>query len=144
RWNQWFFLKLLERDLAYRAKAPANWCPHCQTVLANEQVIDGRCERCDTVVTRVDLEQWFFRITQYADELLDSLEDIEWPERVKTMQRNWIGKSHGVEFKLKVAGHDDLEIPVYTTRVDTVFGMTYVVLAPRSEERRVGKERTAR
>jgi len=130
RWNQWFFLKFLERGLAYRAKAPANWCPHCQTVLANEQVIDGRCERCDTVVTRRDLEQWFFRITQYADDLLDSLEDIEWPERVKTMQRNWIGKSHGVEFKLQVAGHDDLEIPVYTTRVDTVFGMTYVVLAP--------------
>jgi len=130
RWNQWFFLKFLERGLAYRAKAPANWCPHCQTVLANEQVIDGRCERCDTVVTRRDLEQWFFRITQYADELLDSLDDIEWPERVKTMQRNWIGKSHGVEFKLQVAGHDDLEIPVYTTRVDTVFGMTYVVLAP--------------
>jgi leucyl-tRNA synthetase len=130
RWNQWFFLKFLERDLAYRAKAPANWCPHCQTVLANEQVIDGRCERCDTVVTRRDLEQWFFRITRYADELLESLEDIEWPERVKTMQRNWIGKSHGVEFKLKVAGHDDLEIAVYTTRVDTVFGMTYVVLAP--------------
>jgi leucyl-tRNA synthetase len=130
RWNQWFFLKFLERGLAYRAKAPANWCPHCQTVLANEQVNDGRCERCDTVVTRVDLEQWFFRITEYADELLESLDDIEWPERVKTMQRNWIGKSHGVEFKLKVAGHDDLEIPVYTTRVDTVFGMTYVVLAP--------------
>jgi leucyl-tRNA synthetase len=130
RWNQWFFLKFLERDLAYRAKAPANWCPHCQTVLANEQVIDGRCERCDTVVTRRDLEQWFFRITRYADELLESLEDIEWPERVKTMQRNWIGKSYGVEFRVPVAGHDGLEIPVYTTRVDTVFGMTYVVLAP--------------
>jgi leucyl-tRNA synthetase len=130
RWNQWLFLQFLERGLAYRAKAPANWCPHCQTVLANEQVIDGRCERCDTVVTRRDLEQWFFRITRYADELLDSLDDIEWPERVKTMQRNWIGKSHGVEFKLQVAGHKDLEIPVYTTRVDTVFGMTYVVLAP--------------
>ncbi len=130
RWNQWFFLKFLERGLAYRARAAANWCPHCQTVLANEQVNDGRCERCDTVVTRRDLEQWFFRITQYADELLESLDEIEWPERVKTMQRNWIGKSHGVEFKLKVASHDDLEIPVYTTRVDTVFGMTYVVLAP--------------
>jgi len=130
RWNQWLFLRFLERGLAYRAKAPANWCPHCQTVLANEQVVNGRCERCDTVVTRRDLEQWFFRITQYADELLESLDDIEWPERVKTMQRNWIGKSHGVEFKLQVAGHDDLEIPVYTTRVDTVFGMTYVVLAP--------------
>ncbi len=129
RWNQWFFLKFLERGLAYRAKAPANWCPHCQTTLANEQVKEGRCERCETVVTRRDLEQWFLRITQYADELLD-FSEIDWPERVESMQRNWIGKSHGVEFRLKVAGRDDLEIPVYTTRVDTTFGMTYVVLAP--------------
>src|SRR6266545_4532533 len=129
RWNQWFFLKLLERGLAYRALAPANWCPHCQTVLANEQVIDGRCERCDTVVSRRDLEQWFFKNTAYADELLE-MSEIDWPERVKTMQRNWIGRSYGVEFRLKVAGHEGLEIPVYTTRVDTVFGMTYVVLAP--------------
>ena len=129
RWNQWFFLKFFERGLAYRAKAPANWCPHCQTTLANEQVKEGRCERCETVVTRRDLEQWFLRITQYADELLD-FSEIDWPERVETMQRNWIGKSHGVEFRLKVTGRDDLEIPVYTTRVDTTFGMTYVVLAP--------------
>jgi leucyl-tRNA synthetase len=137
RWNQWLFLKFLDRGLAYRAKAPANWCPHCQTVLANEQVLDGRCERCETVVSRRDLEQWFFRLTQYADELLD-FSQIDWPERVKTMQRNWIGKSHGVEFRLKVAAAVGqpggqtaiLEIPVYTTRVDTVFGMTYVVLAP--------------
>src|SRR5581483_12489211 len=98
RWNQWFFLKLLERGLAYRANAPANWCPHCQTVLANEQVVDGRCERCDTVVSRRDLEQWFFKITSYADELLEMAE-IDWPERVKTMQRNWIGRSTGVEFR---------------------------------------------
>ncbi len=130
RWNQWFFLKLLENGLAYRAKAPANWCPHCQTVLANEQVVDGRCERCETIVTRRDLEQWFFRITSYAEQLLDDLDTIDWPERVKAMQRNWIGKSHGVEFQLEVAGHEGLTIPVYTTRVDTVFGMTYVVLAP--------------
>jgi leucyl-tRNA synthetase len=130
RWNQWFFLKFLERGLAYRAKAPANWCPHCQTVLANEQVVDGRCERCDTIVTRRDLEQWFFKITDYAEQLLADLDGIDWPERVKAMQRNWIGKSHGVEFRLPVAGREGLEIPVYTTRVDTVFGMTYVVLAP--------------
>ncbi|MPZ15527.1 MAG: leucine--tRNA ligase [Chloroflexi bacterium] len=130
RWNQWLFLKFFERGLAYRAKAPANWCPHCQTVLANEQVIGGRCERCDTLVTRRDLEQWFFRITAFAEQLLDDLDEIDWPERVKTMQRNWIGKSHGAEFRLKVAGRDDLEIPVFTTRLDTVFGMTYVVLAP--------------
>ena len=129
RWNQWFFLKFLERGLAYRALAPANWCPHCQTVLANEQVVDGRCERCDTVVTRRDLEQWFLKITDYADELLD-MSGIDWPERVKTMQRNWIGRSYGVEFRLKIAGHEDLDLPVFTTRVDTVFGMTYVVLAP--------------
>ena len=103
--------------------------PHCQTVLANEQVIDGRCERCDTVVSRRDLDQWFFRITKYADELLQ-MDDIEWPERVKTMQRNWIGRSYGTEFRLKVADRDDLDIAVFTTRVDTVFGMTYVVLAP--------------
>jgi leucyl-tRNA synthetase len=130
RWNQWFFLKFLENGLAYRAKAPANWCPHCQTVLANEQVVDGRCERCETIVTRRDLEQWFFKITDYAERLLDDLDTIEWPERVKAMQRNWIGKSHGVEFELEVAGRQGLKIPVYTTRVDTVFGMTYVVLAP--------------
>ncbi len=129
RWNQWFFLKFFERGLAYRANAPANWCPHCQTVLANEQVVDGRCERCETVVSRRDLEQWFFLITAYADELLD-FSEIDWPERVKTMQRNWIGRSEGVEFRLRVAGREELEIPVYTTRVDTVFGMTYVVLAP--------------
>ncbi len=130
RWNQWFFLKFLEKGLAYRAKAPANWCPHCQTVLANEQVIDGRCERCETIVTRRDLEQWFFKITDYAEQLLDDLDTIEWPDRVKAMQRNWIGKSHGVEFQLDVSGREGLKIPVYTTRVDTVFGMTYVVLAP--------------
>jgi leucyl-tRNA synthetase len=129
RWNQWFFLKFYERGLAYRAKAPVNWCPNDQTVLANEQVIDGRCERCGAIVTRRDLEQWFFKITAYAEELLD-FSAIEWPEKIVTMQRNWIGRSEGVEFRLPVADHSGLEIPVYTTRVDTVFGMTYVVLAP--------------
>jgi leucyl-tRNA synthetase len=129
RWNQWFFLKFYERGLAYREKAAANWCPHCQTVLANEQVVDGACERCGTAVTRRDLEQWFFRITAYADELLD-FSQIDWPERVMAMQRNWIGRSTGVEFRLAVAEHPSVEIPVFTTRIDTVYGMTYVVLAP--------------
>ena len=129
KWNQWFFLQFYKRGLAYRAKAPANWCPHCQTTLANEQVVDGACERCGTPVTRRDLEQWFFRITQYADDLLD-FSEIDWPERVVTMQQNWIGRSTGVEFQLGVEGHPELHIAVFTTRIDTVFGMTYVVLAP--------------
>src|SRR4029450_5864102 len=116
------FLKFLEKGLAYRAKAPANWCPHCQTVLANEQVIDGRCERCDTVVPRRDLEQWFFKITAYADELLD-FSEIDWPERVETMQKNWVGRSEGVQFDIPVEGRDE-KISVYTTRIDTVFGIT--------------------
>ena len=129
QWNQWFFLKFYERGLAYRAEAPVNWCPKDQTVLANEQVVDGRCERCGTAVVRRDLEQWFFKITDYAEELLD-FSQIEWPERVETMQRNWIGRSEGVEFRIPVDGYPEVEIPVYTTRVDTVFGITWVVLAP--------------
>src|SRR5919197_4195491 len=129
KWNQWFFLKFFERGLAYRAMAPVNWCPKDQTVLANEQVINGACERCGTPVIQRDLEQWFFRITKYADELLD-FSEIEWPERVETMQRNWIGRSEGVEFDIPVDGRPDLKIPVYTTRHDTIFGMTFVTLAP--------------
>jgi leucyl-tRNA synthetase len=129
RWNQWLFLQFYKAGLAYRAKAPANWCPHCQTVLANEQVVDGACERCGTPVTRRDLEQWFLRITRYAEELLD-FSQLEWPERIIAMQRNWIGRSTGVEFRLAVADHPGVEIAVFTTRIDTVFGMTYVVLAP--------------
>ena len=132
RWNQWFFLKFLEKGLAYRALAPANWCPSCQTVLANEQVLpDGTCERCQTAVTQRDLEQWFFRITDYADELLD-LSDIDWPERIATMQRNWIGRSEGVEitFGLDITGVDQKELRVFTTRADTIFGVTFMVLAP--------------
>src|SRR6266571_2656957 len=117
RWNQWFFLKFLEAGLAYRAMAPVNWCPRDQTVLANEQVKDGRCERCGTLVVQRDLEQWFFKITAYADELLD-FSEIDWPERVKTMQRNWIGRSEGVEFDIPVEGRPELKIPVYTTRHD--------------------------
>jgi len=137
RWNQVIFLALLDAGLAYRANAPVNWCPGCQTVLANEQVLaDGTCERSgDLVVTR-DLEQWFFRITDYAEELLDALDDLDWPERVKTMQRNWIGRSDGAEFDLAVVGRDGtdgrpaLALRVFTTRPDTSFGMTYAVVAP--------------
>jgi leucyl-tRNA synthetase len=111
--------------------APVNWCPGCQTVLANEQVLaDGTCERSGDVVYKRDLEQWFFRITAYADELLDDLEGLQWPERVKTMQRNWIGRSAGAEFDLPVEGHDELSLRVFTTRPDTSFGMTYAVIAP--------------
>ena len=131
KWTQWFFLKLYEGGLAYRAKAPAVWCPNCQTVLANEQVINGLCERCGTAVTRRDLEQWFFRITKYADELLE-FKGIDWPERIMTMQRNWIGRSEGVEisFGLDHKGVAEKEIRVFTTRPDTVFGVTFMVLAP--------------
>jgi leucyl-tRNA synthetase len=132
RWTQWWFLKFYEKGLAYRAKAPANWCPSCQTVLANEQVLpSGDCERCGTPVSRRDLEQWFFRITKYADELLDHSQ-IQWPERVVAMQKNWIGRSEGVEiaFGLDVPGVEEKEIRVFTTRPDTVYGVTFMVLAP--------------
>jgi leucyl-tRNA synthetase len=131
RFNQMIFTRLLNAGLAYRAQAPVNWCPGCQTVLANEQVLaDGTCERSGDVVEKRNLEQWFFKITAYADELLDALDDLDWPERVKTMQRNWIGRSEGARFALGVAGRDDIAIDVFTTRPDTSFGMTYVVLAP--------------
>ena len=129
RWTQWIFLKLLERGLAYRKEAAVKWCPKDATVLANEQVIDGRCERCGTPVEVRQLEQWFFRITDYADRLLDDLEGINWPEHVKTMQRNWIGRSEGAEvtFRCEELG---IDYPVFTTRPDTLFGATFFVLAP--------------
>ena len=129
RWTQWIFLKLLERDLAYRKEAAVKWCPHDATVLANEQVIDGRCERCGHEVELRQLEQWFFRITDYADRLLDDLEDIRWPEHVKSMQRNWIGRSSGAEvvFRCEELG---IDYPVFTTRPDTLFGATFFVMAP--------------
>ncbi len=129
RWTQWIFLKLLERDLAYRKEAAVKWCPKDATVLANEQVIDGRCERCGTLVEVRQLEQWFFRITEYADRLLDDLDQLDWPEHVKTMQRNWIGRSEGAEvtFRCEELGVD---YPVFTTRPDTLFGATFFVLAP--------------
>jgi leucyl-tRNA synthetase len=131
RFNQVIFLRLLEQELAYRAEAPVNWCPGCKTVLANEQVLpDGTCERSGDVVERRNLEQWFLRITSYADELLDALDGLDWPERVKTMQRNWIGRSEGARFALRIADRLDLSFDVFTTRPDTSFGMTYAVLAP--------------
>ncbi|HEY82717.1 MAG TPA: leucine--tRNA ligase [Dehalococcoidia bacterium] len=132
KWTEWFFLKLYEAGLAYRGKAPVNWCPRCQTVLANEQVVSGGfCERCGAAVTRRDLEQWFFRITKYADELLN-FDGIDWPERIRIMQTNWIGKSHGTEisFTLDHPGVEEKEIRVFTTRPDTTFGVTFMVLAP--------------
>ncbi len=129
RWNQWIFLRFLEKGLAYRRSAPVNWCPSCHTVLANEQVEGGGCWRCSTVVEKKDLEQWFLRITSYADELLEGLEHLEdWPERVKVMQRNWIGRSEGAQIDFKVVGSDQV-ISTFTTRPDTVFGITYMVLA---------------
>src|SRR5213594_4011886 len=131
KWEQLIFIKMFERGLAYRRRSTVNWCPSCQTVLANEQVEAGRCWRCDSEVTIKDVEGWFFRITDYAEELLAWCDRLPgWPERVMTMQRNWIGKSEGAEFDLPVAGRSGLAVRVFTTRPDTVFGMTYTVLAP--------------
>jgi leucyl-tRNA synthetase len=132
-WTQWIFLRLWEAGLAFRKNAAVNWCPGCQTVLANEQVLpDGTCERSGDVVTKRQLEQWFFRITAYADQLLDDMESLDWPDRVKVMQRNWIGRSEGAEFDMQVVGREgrDVSFTVFTTRPDTSFGMTYAVLAP--------------
>jgi leucyl-tRNA synthetase len=130
RWTQWLFLKFYEAGLAYRKEAPVNWCPNDQTVLANEQVIDGRCERCGWEVESKNLEQWFFRITAYADRLLEEMELLEsWPERVLTMQRNWIGRSEGAEVIFNIE-ELDVDLPVFTTRPDTLFGATFFVLAP--------------
>jgi len=129
RWTQWIFLKLLEHGLAYRKEAAVNWCPNDQTVLANEQVVDGRCERCGWEVEVRQLEQWFFRITDYADRLVDDLDAIEWPEHVKTMQRNWIGRSEGAEVTFRCE-ELDIDYPVFTTRPDTLFGATFFVMAP--------------
>jgi leucyl-tRNA synthetase len=131
KWEQLIFIRMLERGLAYRKRSTVNWCPSCQTVLANEQVEAGRCWRCDTEVTTRDIDGWFFKITAYADELLEWCDRLTgWPERVITMQRNWIGRSEGAEFDLPVAGRPDVRVRVFTTRPDTGFGMTYAVLAP--------------
>ncbi|MEQ1620332.1 MAG: leucine--tRNA ligase [Methylococcales bacterium] len=129
KWEQWFFLKLLEKGLVYKKTAPVNWCPNDMTVLANEQVIDGCCWRCDTQVERKEIAQWFLKITDYADELLTSLETLDgWPEQVKTMQANWIGRSEGVELDFAVSGSEQ-PVRVYTTRPDTLMGVTYVAVA---------------
>ena len=128
KWTQWLFLQLYKKGLAYRKEALVNWCPSCETVLANEQVINGECERCSSVVLRKDMTQWFFKITDYAEELLSDLDTLDWPEKTKLMQKNWIGKSTGCEIHFECETGDD--ITVFTTRPDTVFGVNYVVLAP--------------
>ncbi|MFA5086022.1 MAG: leucine--tRNA ligase, partial [Candidatus Paceibacterota bacterium] len=127
RWTQWIFLKLFENGLAYKKMLPINWCPSCKTGLANEEVVDGKCERCGTETTKKDIDQWVLRITKYADKLLEGLDGIDWPEKIKEMQRNWIGRSEGWEIKFSIG---DKEVPVFTTRADTLFGCTYLVLAP--------------
>ena len=138
KFNQWIFLKMFERGLAYRKRSTVNWCESCKTVLANEQVVDGACWRCGTTVVTRDLEQWFFRITQYADELLAGLETLtDWPEKVVVMQRNWIGRSEGARITFPVAGAEQRRqdpagggIEIFTTRIDTIYGATFVLLAP--------------
>src|SRR5512147_1508856 len=134
RWNQWFFLKMLERDVVYRRQGKANWCTGCNTVIANEQVLDRDgaqvCERCDSPVLEKVIPEWAFRITRYAQSLLDGLDGLkDWPERITTMQRNWIGRSEGAEVRFGIAGTGG-HLSVFTTRVDTIYGCTYVVLAP--------------
>lgn len=131
KWTQWLFLEFFKAGLAYKKESPVNWCEKCATVLANEQVIDGKCWRCDEVVTKKKLSQWFLRITDYAEELLQDLDKLTgWPDKVKTMQRNWIGKSYGAVLNFKVDGMEDMTIPVFTTRPDTVFGVTFMAISP--------------
>jgi leucyl-tRNA synthetase len=126
RWNQFFFIKMMEKGLAYRKKAPVNWCPKCESVLANEEAESGKCWRCETEVVKKELPQWFMKITAYADELLSGLSGLEWPDKIKTMQENWIGKSYGVEINFKI---DKEDWPVFTTRIDTIFGATFMVMS---------------
>ncbi len=142
KWNQWFFIELYKKGLAYRKNAPVNWCPSCKTVLANEQVVDGACERCGSEVVRKNMTQWFFKITDYAQELLDDLPKLDWPEKTKKLQTNWIGRSEGAQVALYVEKdgkrleNEDgtpVKLEVFTTRVDTFMGITYVVIAPESE-----------
>ena len=132
KWTQWLFLLLYKNGLAYKKSAPVNWCNSCQTVLANEQVEDGRCERCKNIVIQKDLEQWFFGITQYADKMLAGLGGLDWPEKIKAMQKNWIGRSEGVEvdFRGRLEDGGEFDLPVFTTRPDTLFGVTALVIAP--------------
>ena len=134
RWTQWLFLRFHERGLAYRKDSPVNWCPGCQTVLANEQVVQGECERCHSSVTKRKLTQWYFKITEYAQRLLDDMEQLEgkWPDRVLAMQRNWIGRSEGAHVDFRVEGRDE-PVTVFTTRPDTLYGATFMVVAPDAD-----------
>jgi len=129
KWNQWFFLKFLEKGIVYRKKSPVNWCPSCKTVLANEQVEQGKCWRCKSKVVLKELDQWFFKITTYADELLEGLNGLQWPKEVKIMQENWIGKSRGVIVDFKIKESNEI-LQIFTTRPDTLFGVTFMVVAP--------------
>ena len=131
KWTQWIFLKLYEKGLAYQKEAPVNWCPSCQTVLANEQVVDGKCERCKSEVSQRKMKQWFFKITEYADELLKDIDSLDWPEKTKKIQKNWIGKSTGSLLKFEI--DNGIELEAFTTRADTLFGLSYVVIAPEHE-----------
>ena len=132
RWTQWLFIQMFKNGLAYRKKAEVNWCPSCKTVLSDEQVIQGKCERCSNDVEKRALEQWFFRITQYADRLLSNIEGLNWTEKVKIAQKNWIGKSSGAKLSFKIANSNQ-EIEVFTTRPDTLYGATFMVIAPEHE-----------
>lgn len=130
KWMQWIFIQFYNKGLAYKKESEVNWCPSCQTVLANEQVVDGCCERCGSPVGKKSLSQWYFKITDYAERLLSNLDKLDgWPEKVKTMQRNWIGKSHGTEVTFGIKDSEDT-LTVFTTRVDTIYGTTFMVLAP--------------
>ena len=132
KWTQWLFLQLYKNGLAYKKEAPVNWCDSCKTVLANEQVVGGKCERCGSEVKRKKFAQWFFKITDYAEELLQDLNKLDWPESTKKVQTNWIGKSEGSEIKFGIENNDK-EITVFTTRADTLNGVTYLVIAPESD-----------
>ena len=129
KWTQWIFVKMFEKGLAYEKEFPINWCPSCKTGLANEEVVDGKCERCGTAVTKKNLRQWMLKITEYADRLLDDLQELDWPEKVKKMQAEWIGRSYGAEVDFSLEGSED-KITVFTTRPDTLYGATFLVLAP--------------
>ena len=129
KWTQWIFVKMFKAGLAYEKEMPINWCPSCKTGLANEEVVNGKCERCGADVTKKNLKQWMLKITKYADRLLSDLDKLDWPEKVKKMQTDWIGKSYGAEIDFAVDGRDE-KITVYTTRPDTLYGATFMVLAP--------------
>ena len=129
KWTQWIFVQMFKKGLAYEKEMPLNWCPSCKAVLSNEEVVDGKCERCHSEVTKKNLRQWMLKITKYADRLLDGLDGLDWPEKVKKMQTEWIGKSTGAEVDFHVDGREDV-LTVYTTRPDTLYGATFLVIAP--------------